>query len=290
MKPTGSPRMNAQFTVLLLAAVRVLSCLALFSAAAWAQPSSTDQDQIWESALEKSGVNDVLAQANVLIDQEITNLGKAPLGFTRVQLEQLNQQFRRRFGSEQLKREIIEHLEQSFSQHDKQELDGILQSRQLRNLQQLQEQLQDADIRKAMRSYRLRVKELPPNSERMALLVSLDEVLQQSNLESQLKVELRKQLLAVVSRLKTNQSYSEELLDQQLVNYRQSVEGEISENALFAYLYLLKRTPTHKLEQLLTSLDQPIFDRFMAVCLKTVQKSFLEARQQISEDIRLAEH
>jgi len=79
------------------------------------------------------------------------------------------------------------------------------------------------------------------------------------------------------------------LANDELPDYvMQSKEGEISENALFAYLYLLKRTPSSKVRNLLVSLDEPAFERFMALCLDAMQDSFREARQRINENVRLA--
>lgn len=244
----------------------------------------------WDSYIESSGVSEVLAQANALIEQEIRNLEKAPLGFTSEQLQSISSQFRSRLGSERLKQDMIAKLEQEYSQQKADQLRAVLNSKQLKDLQHLQAQLDDAEVRRAMRSYRIKVQEATPSAQRMQLIVSLDELLQQSTLETELKVELRKQLLATVSHLKTSQTFSEELLDKQLLDYRQVVEGEISENALFAYLYLLKRTPSSKVRDLLVSLDQPAFDQFMAICLQAMQESFRDARQQIQEQVRLAEN
>jgi hypothetical protein len=78
------------------------------------------------------------------------------------------------------------------------------------------------------------------------------------------------------------------MLETQLQDYRATVEGEISQNALFAYLYLLKRTPSSTVRDLVVSLDQPAFDAFMALCLEAVQDSFRDARERIQDDVQLA--
>ena len=101
-------------------------------------------------------------------------------------------------------------------------------------------------------------------------------------------MELRKQLLATVSHVKASETFSEAMLERQLQSYRATVEGEISENALFAYLYLLKRTPSSTVKELMVSLDQPAFDAFMELCRQSVLESFREARAEIQEDVQLA--
>ncbi len=248
----------------------------------------TSAEVDWQQMMQASGVSEVLDQANLLIDQEIRNLEKAPLGFSNEELKHMGDSFRSRLGTEKLKQDIAARLQTELSEQQTQQLQSILRSNELQTLNQLQEQLTDAEVRKAMRSYRLKVKENAPNSKRMALLSSLDEVLQQSSMETELKVELRKQLLAIVSHLKTKQIFSEDMLDAQLQDYRKEVEGEISENALYAYLYLLKRTPSSKVRDLLVSLDDPAFNQFMEICLQAMQDSFSQARQQLQQDMRLA--
>lgn len=242
----------------------------------------------WEHFIESAGVALVLDQANDLIEQEIRNLEKAPLGFTPQQLVTLRNQFRQQLGPEQLKQDIVRRLQRDFSPQQRAELQAVLASSKLQQLQTLQQQLDDASVRRAVRAYRLKVMENSPNQQRLELLAALDQQLQQSALETELKVELRKQLLATVSHLKASESFSEAMLEDQLQEYRATVEGEISENALFAYLYLLKRTPSTTVRDLVVSLDQPAFDAFMALCVAAVQASFRDAREQMLEDVQLA--
>lgn len=253
-----------------------------------AQAEQSQAAVAWDQYIESSGVSVVLDQANGLIEQEIRNLEKAPLGFTPDQLTTIRDQLREHLGSERLKRDIASRLQRDFSPQQLQQLSAVLGSRSLRQLQGLQQQLEDAEVRQAMRSYRIKVKEQSPNEMRLQLITALDQQLQQSTLETELKVELRKQLLATVSQLKTSETFSEAMLERQLEDYRSAVEGEISENALFAYLYLLKRTPSSTVRDLLVSLDEPAFESFMALCLDAMQDSFRDARRRINENVRLA--
>lgn len=261
--------------------------LTMGSGVLWADQNAQTREQ-WERYIESAGVSVVLDQANDLIEQEIRNLENAPLGFTATQLEAMRDQLRLRLGSERLKQDIVARLQRDYSPQQMQELNRVLESKSLQALQQLQLQLTDADVRQAMRSYRIKVQEHSPNETRLQLLSSLDQQLQQSALETELKVELRKQLLATVSHLKTSETFPEDLLERQLEDYRATVEGEISENAVFAYLYLLKRTPSSRVRDLLVSLDDPAFEAFMALCLDAMQDSFREAREQINENVQLA--
>lgn len=280
----------------------VLLCLFTFSASltAWAQEptvqegmqegmnGSVTRAMNWQRTFYLSGVDDVLDQANDLIEQEVKNLAKTPLGFSDEQLASLNAQFQAQLGAEPLKQAMIAQLQQHFSPQDLMQLEHLLSSEDMQLLQQMQDHLKDAEVRREMRSYKLRVKENAPRSRRMGLLVSLDEHLQQSALETRLKVELRKQLLVMVSQMKTQQTFPEDLLNEQLIPYQESVQSEISENALYAYLFLLKHTPSQDLKAMLSDLQQPLFERYMAACLLALEHSFLEARQQMDNSVRLA--
>ena len=59
--------------------------------------------EAWERLIASSGVGQVLEQTNDLIEQEISNLEKAPLGFSALQLETMRNQLRQMLGSERLK-------------------------------------------------------------------------------------------------------------------------------------------------------------------------------------------
>ena len=92
------------------------------------------------------------------------------------------------------------------------------------------------------------------------------------------------------SQLKSQESIPETMLDDQLRHYRQDVEQQISKNALHAYLYLFKRTPSTQVQDLIQSFDQPAFDNFMSICQAALLDSFRSARAQLQQDMRLANH
>ncbi|HVK99717.1 MAG TPA: hypothetical protein VM553_07895 [Dongiaceae bacterium] len=244
----------------------------------------------WSALLDATGVSEVLEQANGLIGQEVSNLEKTPLGFTPDELAALQMNFQFRLGSDRLKQDVMDRLQQQLPAEQALQLQNILQSPRVRFLQTLQQQLNDDAVRQAMRTYRVQVQESTPNADRMELLTTLDETLGQSALEADLKVELRKQLLVTVSQLKSQESIPETMLDDQLRHYRQDVEQQISKNALHAYLYLFKRTPSTQVQDLIQSFDQPAFDNFMSICQAALLDSFRSARAQLQQDMRLANH
>ncbi len=244
--------------------------------------------QRWLDLLEASGVSTVLAQTDLLINQEIANLEKTPLGFTPQELEQLRQQMLDQLGTSQLQAAMISQLAIGLSSQQEQVLQSLFNSPRTRFLQTLQDQLDDAAVREGMRSYKVQVRENAPNSHRLGLVEQLDESLQQTALETELKVELRKQLLALVSKMKTSEIFSEAMLDKQLTEYRHEVESKISRNATVAYLYLFKRTPSPQVEAIIAGYHQPEYTQFMAVCQTTLQDAFREARLQLKQAPRLA--
>lgn len=242
----------------------------------------------WPLLLDDSGVADILDQANHLIGQEVANLEKAPLGFSPQQLAALQQSFRTRLGSEQLKQDVIQRLQQQLEPAHARQLQTLLQSPRMKFLQTLQAQLNDDVVRQSLRTYRVQVREATPNSDRLELLTTLDDTRRLSALETALKVELRKQMLVTVTQMETQETVPENLLDAQLQQYRQDVAQQISRNALDANLYLLKRTPSAQVQDLISSLEQPAFEHFMAICQTAIQDSFRAAREQLQHDLRLA--
>ena len=242
----------------------------------------------WNTLLRAAGVNDVLDQADGMIQQEIANLQNAPLGFNKQELAQLRQQFKVRLGSAQLKKAVLASLQRRMSPEQARQLVLVLQSPHYRFLHSLQTRLANPDVREDMRSYKVQVKENAPNPGRVSLLSNLDASLEQSSLEAELKVALRKQLLITVSEIKTRETYSDAMLDQQLAGYRQEVSDTISQNALYAYLYLFKHTPSSQVQDLVTSLQEPSYEQFMKVCREAIHSSFQLARQQLRQDLRVA--
>lgn len=278
-------------------ATQAQSLLAPGAAVASASPSSSSVTADttspfvatnWPLLLDDSGVADILDQANHLIGQEVANLEKAPLGFSPQQLVALQQNFRTRLGSEQLKQDVIQRLQQQLEPVHARQLQTLLQSPRMKFLQTLQAQLNDDVVRQSLRTYRVQVREATPNSDRLELLTTLDDTRRLSALETALKVELRKQMLVTVTQMETQETVPESLLDAQLQQYRQDVAQQISRNALDANLYLLKRTPSAQVQDLISSLEQPAFEHFMAICQTAIQDSFRAAREQLQHDLRLA--
>jgi hypothetical protein len=99
---------------------------------------------------------------------------------------------------------------------------------------------------------------------------------------------LRKQLLAAVTATKGSEVFPEELLEKQIQPYRETVQGEISVNALYAYLYLLKRTPSASVQELVDAIDRPAFEIFMEICQQALQDSFRAARVQMQQTTQVA--
>lgn len=268
------------------AMLRVLALWYAFMAPVFGDPLA--EQRHWQALLDVAGVSTVLAQTDLLINQEVANLEKTPLGFSAVELQRLRQQLLDHLAPEQLQADIIARLQQDFDPQQRQNLQTLLQSPRTRFLHTLQAQLNDDAVREAMRSYKVQVTEKAPNHHRLQLITKLNDSLQHSALETELKVELRKQLLALVAQLKTDETFSESQIDAQLESYRRDVEDSISRNAVYAYLYLFKRTPSPDVQALITTYHDPVYLQFMSLCQESLQTSFRNARQRMLQDSRVA--
>ncbi len=250
--------------------------------------SANTADIDWPLLLDGSGVSGILAQTNDLIGQEMANLEKAPLGFTPQELSTLQQQFRARLGSDSLRQDVIARLQQQLDPEQARQLQQLLQSPRMKFLSTLQAQLNDDAVRQSLRTYRVQVRETTPNSGRLQLLTTLDDTRRLTALETALKVEMRKQMLVTVTQVKLQENVPEPLLDAQLQQYRQEVAQQLSRTALDTHLYLFKRTPSAQVQALISTLDQPAFEQFMAICQSAIQDAFRDARADLARDLRLA--
>ena len=266
----------------------ILLVMVLWLLGAGAHGSDFEQQRRWQALLDAAGVSMVLAQTDLLIMQEVANLEKTPLGFNADELQHLRQQLLNHLGPEQLQADIIARLQQTLNPQQQQHLQTLLQSPRTQFLHTLQAQLDDAVVREAMRTYKVQVNEKAPNHQRVELITELDQTLQRTALEADLKVELRKQLLALVAGLKTDETFSESQIDAQLEQYRKDVEEGISRNALYAYLYLFNRTPSPDVQALITTYHDPVYLQFMNLCQETLQTSFRSARERMLQDRRIA--
>lgn len=234
----------------------------------------------WLALLEATGVSTVLEQAQPLIQQEIAHLEKAPLGFSPEALQTLRQQWQERLGSTRLKQDVIARLQRQVSPEQALQVQAVVQSPRLKFLQTLQAQLGDEAVRERLRAYRVQVRETVPSPDRLTLFALLERQLGRTALETDLKVELRKQVLARVSRQEDQDAVPEALLETQLQNYRQELEQQIGRAALDEHLYLFKNTPTPQVQALVRTLDQPAFNHFLDVCREAVKDSFRAARAE----------
>jgi hypothetical protein len=141
--------------------------------------------------------------------------------------------------------------------------------------------MDDAAIRQDIHDYRIRLREHKPNASRLALIDSLVETLHHAELETSLKVELRKSLLLIASWLRYPEPIAEPLLDRELVAYRKRVAEQISEDARLYFLFMFKHTSNEELNQLISHFSQPDFQRMMQTSHQALMRSFVSARQNM---------
>lgn len=250
-------------------------------------PPTTAYNSQWEPYFAATGVSAILTEFHHLIAQEIDNLSHIPMGLTTAELTQIRARFMAELHPRQLKANMSQALKQQLSLQEQSELAQVLEAKFLRQLQRLEAELAQTEVRRAMRSYQWTLKNRTPLPARVALLDDLNVSLGQSALEAELKVELRKHLLAVIATIKGGEVVPEGLLDQQLANYRDEVALQISDNARAAYLYLLKQVPSSELRNWVSVLNEPVYSRFMTICQQTLSESFRYARRELVAEARL---
>ena len=241
-----------------------------------------------QNIMKNAGVLEILYQVPDWIEQELQHLEATPVPFDRTELNSVRSDLETAFASDELKERMKKRLSDQFSFAELSAINELFSQPKVQQFHDLQEGTQSDYIRADIRSYKAKLKNMTPRGSRVEMVKTLDENLRQSQLEADLKVELRKSLLTSVSWVKSNELLEEGVLEQELSAYRQRVGEEINRNALIFYLYLFKRTPSPELNQLVTAFQQPDYKRFMAICHEEMLSSIQEARRQIPENMNLA--
>lgn len=255
----------------------------------WANNSeATPEHLMIQNILKNSGVLEIIYQVPDWIEQEIDNLEATPVPFDSKELEFVREDLETGFSTASLKKQLIHRLSQSFTLEELKAINEVFKKPEVKKFQNLQEGTQSDYIKADIRSYKAKLKNVSPRGSRVEMMRNLDSSLQQSKLEADLKVELRKSLLTSVSWIKSKEVLEEKTLEQELSAYRERVGEEINSNALIFYLYLFKRTPSDQLGNLVESFNSEEFSKFMAICHEVMLSSIKEARRRIPDNIKLA--
>ena len=269
----------------------MLVLLVSFQSGAQASDLETTAENLMiQNILKQAGVIELLYQIPDWIDQELQNLEATPVPFDAKELKVVRQDLEYNFSTPTLKKTLMAALAKEFELQELRKIHQIFKQPQIKKFHNLQEGTESEYIRADIRSYKAKLKNTTPRGSRVDMVVKLDENLKQSDIEADLKVELRKSLLTSVSWVKSNEVLEEKTLDKELASYRQRVGEEIDGKALIFYLYLFKRTPSNQLNELVTAFGEPEFLRFMKISHNVMLSSIREARSQIPENISLAEN
>lgn len=241
-----------------------------------------------QNILKNAGVTEILYQLPDWVEQEMDHLAATPVPFAGSELQSVRQDLEAAFSTSTLKERLRKRLAGQFTLEELTTLNDIFKQPDVKQFQDLQEGTQSDYIKADIRSYKAKLKNLTPRGSRVDMVRTLEANLKQSDLERDLKVELRKSLLTSVSWLKSNEKLEETLLDRELAGYRQKVGEEINRNALIFYLYLFKRTPSDKLGELVSLFSEPNYEKFMGICHKEVLAGVQESRRNIADDMTLA--
>ena len=242
-----------------------------------------------QNILRSAGVLEIIYQVPRWIEQEMDNLEATPVPFDGKELQSVRQDLENAFSTSTLKDRLKERLASQFTLEELTALNDIFKQPDVKQFHDLQEGAQNDYIKADIRSYKAKLKNLTPRGSRVEMVKTLEDNLKHSQLERDLKVELRKSLLTSVSWVKSNELLEEGVLEKELRDYRERVGEELNHNALIFYLYLFKRTPSEKLSSLVASFETPEYAKFMAICHEEMLSSIKESRRKIPDNINLAE-
>lgn len=270
--------------------ITLILTLWLSMAAQASNLEATAEHLMIQNILKSAGVLELIQQMPGWVEQEMSNLQATPVPFDGKELQAVRKDLEISFSAPSMKDKLVAKLSDQFTLEELRAIYSLFKKPDVKRFQDLQDGTENDYIKADIRSYKAKLKSTNPRGSRVEMVKTLDENLHQSKMEVDLKVELRKSLLTSVSWLKSNEILDEGVLEKELSGYRQRVGEEINRNALIFYLYLFKRTPSDQLNNLVSSFDQPNYNKFMAICHQVMLTSIKEARRQIPEDINLAEN
>ena len=250
--------------------------------------TEANQQLMIKYALHESGVYELLRQMPALINQEIGNLEASAMQLTDQELKLLRANLKARLQASDIKHSMLSYLQSRMSENQLVVVKKMLQAPDILNFKQLQDDADNDVAHGHMRSYKVQLQEREPNKSRVGLVEALDYSLRQTRIETEIKVELRKSLLANVSWMKSSQELPEEVLEKELAEYRERVGSHINENARVFYLYLFKQTSSSDIRQLITQYETPEFEVFMGLCEDAILNAFKKARRDVYNDTALA--
>lgn len=268
------------------------------SVSSWAQsvsPGDGDnthvnlaKEQLIAAILQQTGVNDLVVQLPSWIDQELRNLQATPLPVNKKELALVRSGLQGNTTKADFARKLTAGLAKRFSRTELESILALLNQPQSKRFQELRKKTANDYVRSEIRSYKAKLKNTSPRGSRVEMMRNLDNRLFRSQIEADLKVELRKNLLASVSLVKSNKVLKEPLLEKELQAYRQRVGEQIYKEALVVYLYLFKRIPSHKLKEMVNLFADPLFNRFMISCHQTLLTDLRASRESLTGSIALA--
>jgi len=250
-----------------------------------ANVSAVSQRIITKHLLYETGVHALLQQVPDLIDEEINTLQSSSLSLSPAQWAHVRSAFSSEQITSRLKNRLLNGLQQSVGAKQLQQVKKSLQVVDVVRFKHLKRNAESALAHARIRQYKATIDDKMPLVSRVQLIEQLDEALWLSRLEVEVKVALRKNLLATVSWVTEQEVFSEETLEQEMVNYRQRVAKQVDDNARVYYLYLLKATTGQAVRSLTAVYQQPQFEHFMKQCEVTILDAFQQQRTGMLDQV-----
>jgi len=250
-----------------------------------ANASAVSQRIITKHLLYETGVHALLQQVPDLMDEEINTLKSSSLSLSPAQWAHIRSTFSSEQITSRLKNRLLNGLQQDVGVKQLQQIKKSLQVVDVVRFKHLKRSAESALAHARIRQYKATIDDKMPLASRVQLIERLDDALWLSRLEVEVKVALRKNLLATVSWVTEQEAFSEETLEQEMVNYRQRVAKQVDDNARAYYLYLLKATTGQTVRSLTAVYQQPQFEHFMRQCEVTILDAFQQQRTGMLDQV-----
>lgn len=242
--------------------------------------------EISQEVLSRAGVDDIVSQLAIWLDEELRNVEASGLNVTDAEINDIRRSMKRHFMTSSLTQRLRENVAQQFDQEALLGLQTLLLDDQVLQLHGMMADAEREYVKARIREYKAKLKNHSLRNRRVELLDQLVKSLGWVELEIDLKVELRKSVLNSVSWIKAGEWVPERELDQELESYRQRLRDELyGANRIYA-LYLFRRIPTDRLERLVKHFRDPDYTQLMQHSRMLVTAEARMAREQSRDSQR----
>lgn len=229
-----------------------------------------ENDVLLKKILEISGVKPHLNRTPLLIQDQFIKLLKDNPSINKQTQEIITSYLLTILHPSILEQDIINHLQNSFSLEEKQQLFLFFNSTSYQDFKKLRDNSLRPQQKEALLAYHDKLKSYPVNSYRKQLMIAIDKASNQSFLETRINLHVHNSLTRLLNHLSIK-TVPKDITDfeKKTLSHYQDIEETI-------HFYSYRTTPNSDLEHYIASLNEPLKQRFFSELNTAIEQSITE--------------